>query len=153
MDFENPFAILFFFIGAIFSLMDIGSDSYLAYEYWNKSDYQSFEHCVEFRLSVFKEKDQKSLRQIRDDYCENWKEKRQNASLKADSEECLRTLLTGTNVTTETVKKQSQWLDDDFKEHTLDEKELQWMKAFCTPRGRWSANKLQSAHEQRMNSL
>ena len=131
MDFENLFAILFFFVGAFFTLTDIGSDSYLAYEYWNNSDYRSFQHCVEYRLSADLEKDEESLRQKRDDFCENWKEKWLNASKKADFEECLNTLLIGTNVTTGTLKQLMWWSDDEFKEHTLDGQELQWMTAYC----------------------
>ena len=129
MNFETLSAISFFCAGAIFSLMDIGSDSYLAYEYWSNSEYRSFQHCVEYRLSAEVETgDYKSSRQMRGDFCENWKEKWMNAGKEAERTDCLKTLLNGTQVE---LNELTYWTDDDFKKYTIDKKEVQWMWKFC----------------------
>ena len=109
--------------------MDIGSDSYFAYEYWNNSFYRSFEHCLGYRISSeVNTGDYKSLRQLRDDYCENWKEKWLRAEKEAVYTDCLNTILNGTNVK---LGYLSMWSDQKFEEYTFDSEEVQLMKAFC----------------------
>ena len=48
MTFKRLFTIFFLCIGAVFSIVDIGSDSYLAYDYWYNIKYRSFRHCMEY---------------------------------------------------------------------------------------------------------
>ena len=47
MNIEKLFTISLFCVSAAFTLVDIGSDSYLAFNYWNNTKYRSFHHCTE----------------------------------------------------------------------------------------------------------
>ena len=172
MDFEKLFAILSFCIGAVFTLIDVGSDSFLAFEYWNNSQYRSFEHCVEYRLTgrkwmikpevdAFKflflqttrisnstfTKYEKQLNEDqwheRNNYCKHWREKQLKAQEQTNYDDCLDILLDGTNISDLIELESNEMLS--FMAYTLHIEEVVWLKALCV---RTTTKKLDSWRNQ-----
>ena len=182
MNFEKLFAISLFLIGAAFSLIDIGSDSYLAYEYWNNSEHQSFQHCLENRITnvqkyKFREQEldvhkrlkriwfgvneseymrysNKNQLQMRDDLCKNWREKWLKAVMQTNYLDCVKTLLKGTNVSD--LSKLESNIKRSFYIYTLFTTEVLLMKIICSNvmNIRWiSVNSSTNFHEVVINDI